>query len=228
MKKERQNKIIESKFKGIFQLDKGKKSIYFTKTEFNDAVYGEKIVNQGRELFREFAPINSKLAAVIRQGLDYFNLTEKSLVLYLGASTGTTVSHLSDIVTKGMIFAVESAPVVARDLVFLAEKRSNIAPLLADANKPEEYKDIITNVDFLYQDVAQKNQVDIFLKNLEFLKSGSLAFLAIKARSIDFAKAPEDVFATVEEKLKQRVKILQKIDISAFQKDHCMFVCKKG
>ncbi|MBD3361502.1 fibrillarin-like rRNA/tRNA 2'-O-methyltransferase [Candidatus Woesearchaeota archaeon] len=228
MRQEIRKKIVESNLNGIFELDKGKKSIYFTKNLLpGEQVYGEKLIRQGKDEFREFAPVNSKLAAAIRQGLKEFNLKENSIILYLGASTGTTVSHLSDVTKNGMIFAVESAPIVARDLVFLAEKRHNIAPILADANKPEEYKDNIVNVDFLYQDVAQKNQVQIFLKNLPFLKKGGLAFLAVKARSIDFAKKPEEVFQDVEKELKTHLTILQKIDISSFQKDHCVFVCKK-
>jgi len=221
--------IIESGFQGIFKLDKDRKAVFFTKNLLPScSVYGERLVKQGNNEFREFSPQASKLASAFRRGLSRFNLNEKSIVLYLGASTGTTVSHLSDICTKGMIFAVESAPVVARELVFLAEKRNNIAPILADANKPEDYKKNIVSADFLYQDVAQKNQVQIFLKNLEFLKKNGLAFLIIKARSIDFAKEPEQVFESVEAKIKSKVNMLQKINISSFQKGHCVFVCRKG
>ncbi|MBW2978484.1 fibrillarin-like rRNA/tRNA 2'-O-methyltransferase [Candidatus Woesearchaeota archaeon] len=222
-------KIIKSKFNGIFELNKGKKSVFFTENLLKGVqVYSEKLISQEKTEFRGFSPNDSKIASALRQGLEYLELTDTSLILYLGASTGTTVSHLSDIVTKGMIFAVESAPVVARELVFLAEKRNNIAPILADANQPEKYQDNIVKVDFLYQDVAQKNQVDIFLKNLEFLKDNCLAFLAVKARSIDFSRPKEEIFINVEEKLKKHLKILQKIDIGNFQKDHCIFVCRKG
>jgi fibrillarin-like pre-rRNA processing protein len=229
MSEKRKNKIIKSKFQGIFELDKGKKSVYFTKNLLpSQSVYSENLIRQGSEEFREFSPKSSKLAAAFRQGLEHLELKDNSLVLYLGASTGTTVSHLSDITTKGMVFAVESAPVVARELVFLAEKRKNIAPILADANQPDQYRDSILRADFLYQDVAQRNQVDIFIKNLEFIKKGCLAFLAVKARSIDSAGLPEEIFRSVGSQLKKHVKILQEIDISAFQKDHHVFVCRKG
>ena len=222
------SRINKSVFNGFFEMDDGKKSRFFTKNFVPGvSVYGEKLFKENNTEYREFAPQSSKLAAALRLDLKYFELKDSSLVLYLGSSTGTTVSHISDILIKGMVFGVDSAPVVMRELVFLAEQRKNIAPVLADASQPDQYKDLIVSVDFLYQDVAQKNQVDIFLKNLQFLKKGCLAFLVIKARSIDFSKKPEDVFSAVSEELKKHVSVLQEINISSFQKDHCMFICRK-
>ncbi len=219
---------FKSIFNGIFSLEDNKKSRFFTKNLVPGvSVYGEKFFRENSVEYREFSPLSSKLAAALRLGLKHFELKDDSLVLYLGSSTGTTVSHVSDIVTKGMVFGVDSAPVVMRELVFLAEQRKNIAPVLADASQPSQYKDLIVPVDFLYQDVAQKNQVDIFLKNLQFLKKNCLAFLVIKARSIDFSKKPEDVFSAVSAELKKHVSVLQEINISSFQKDHCMFICRK-
>ena len=105
---------------------------------------------------------------------------------------------ISDIVGEnGFIFAVEAAPRVARQLVYLTEERKNIAPLLMDANKPEQYLAFVTEVDFLYQDIAQKNQVEIFLKNLMFLKKGGYGVLCIKARSIDVTRNPSFIFKEV-------------------------------
>ena len=220
---------FKSVFNGIFRLDDNKKLRFFTKNLVPGvSVYGEKFFRDNNIEYREFSPLSSKLAAALRLGLKYFELNDNSLVLYLGSSTGTTVSHISDILTKGMVFGVDPAPVVMRELVFLAEQRKNIAPVLSDASQPEQYTDLVVPVDFLYQDVAQKNQVDIFLRNLQFLKKGCLAFLVIKARSIDFSKKPEDVFSIVSEELKKHVSVLQEINISSFQKDHCLFVCRKG
>src|SRR3989338_8406506 len=116
--------------------------------------------------YREFDPRHSKLAAAIMRGCSNVFIRKSNTVLYLGASHGYTTSFVSDMVgDDGFIFALDSAPRVVRDLVFLAQERKNIAPLLADANHPEEYLDKVSQVDILYQDIAQRNQVEIFLKN---------------------------------------------------------------
>ena len=106
-------------------------------------------------------------------------MRKDNIILYLGAASGTTVSHVSDIVgADGFIFALDFAPRVVRDLVYVCEKRKNITPLLENAHHPEEYKDRVTKVDVLYQDIAQRDQVEIFLKNIEaFLKKGGYALL---------------------------------------------------
>src|SRR3989338_5432075 len=115
-----------------------------------------------------------------------------------------------------------------RNLIFLAEQRTNIAPIIADANKPEEYIDKMCEADFLYQDVAQKNQVEIFLKNSDiFLKQSGFAMLAVKARSVDVTKQPKEIFQNVKNELEKRMKIIDFRLLEPFQKDHCMFLCKK-
>lgn len=43
-------------------------------------------------------PFRSKLAAAILGGIDKIHMVPGSKVLYLGAASGTTVSHVSDIV----------------------------------------------------------------------------------------------------------------------------------
>jgi fibrillarin-like pre-rRNA processing protein len=222
--------IKETKFKGVFELRKGRKKILLTKNLVPGvSVYGEKLVKDNDTEYREWKPGKSKLAAAIMKGIQQINLKPDTVVLYLGASTGTTASHVSDILGKGgFVFALDSAPRVVRELVFLCEQRLNMAPILADANQPDTYKDKITQVDWLYQDIAQKNQVDIFLKNIDlFLKPGRFALLAVKARSIDVTKDPSAVFDEVQKQLEKRVIIADKAVLSPYQKDHCLFVCKK-
>jgi fibrillarin-like pre-rRNA processing protein len=154
-------------------------------------------------------------------------LKDDSVVLYLGASTGTTVSHVSDIAANGMIFAVESAPRVMRELIFLAEQRSNIAPIFVDANQPQLFAKRCAKASWLYQDISQKQQAEIFLKNVAaFLSKGSYAFLAVKARSIDVRRKPDEIFAEVRAQLSAKLKIIQEIKLEPYQKDHCMFVCR--
>jgi fibrillarin-like pre-rRNA processing protein len=222
--------ISPLKFYEIFE-EKKKKRVIFTKNLVpGKQVYGEKLVREQGVEYREWNPFKSKPAAAIIKGMNQFGLKPGDKVLYLGAASGTTVSHFSDIVGEGgMIFALDFAPRVVRDLVSLCEIRKNIAPLLEDANKPESYKEkIIHPVDFLFQDIAQKNQAEIFMKNVEmFLKKGGYCHLAIKARSVDITKKPGAIFNEVKRFLRDKVEIVDYRELGPFEKDHAYFVCKK-
>lgn len=218
---------------GIYREETKKGVIFWTKNLIpGEAVYGEKLSQDG--LYRQCSIKKSKLAAALAKGLKQVPLKKGDVVLYLGASTGTTVSHISDIVDKqGLIFAVEISFFMLRRLVFLAEKRKNIAPILADANHPETYMPMICEVDFLYQDIAQKNQVEIFLKNLQFLKQGKQAILCVKAKSIDITAKPEKIYEQVrkqleKEKQENQLKIHWQKQLDPYDKDHCMFVIEKN
>ena len=213
---------------GIFVEDVGKKSLFLTKNlVVGENVYGERI---WQKEYRVIEPMQSKLGALLTKtnGKVVLDVKKESFVLYLGASTGTTVSHFSDIVgEKGGVFAVESSPRVMRDLMFLCEKRKNISPILESANHPEEYAEKIMKVDFLYQDISQKNQVEIFLKNAKlFLKKGNQCAIAIKAFSIDITRKPEEVFKECEKKLiSGGLKIFDRVILEPYHKGHCMMVC---
>ena len=54
--------------------------------------------------YRVWNPFRSKLAAAILGGVDQIHMPPGSKVLYLGAASGTTVSHVSDIV--GPVWAI--------------------------------------------------------------------------------------------------------------------------
>jgi len=97
-------------------------------------------------------------------------IKEDSKILYLGASHGVTVELLSKLVPQGYIFAVEISPFTIQKLLYLSDKRKNISPIIADANKPEVYKELITKVDLIYQDIAQKNQIEILFVPLSLIK----------------------------------------------------------
>ena len=163
------------------------------------------------------------------KGGNQIGIKDGYTVLYLGAAYGTTASHISDIVGKGgFVFAIDFAPRVMREMVFLAEERNNIAPILADANKPDEYKDVVDKVDWLYQDIAQKNQADIFLKNVDlFLKKGAYCIIALKARSVDVTKKPGEIFKRVQKQLEEKLILVDKRELSPYQLDHMLFVFKK-
>src|SRR3989338_1023377 len=193
-------------------------------------VYDEKLVTLKGVEYREWNPRKSKLAASIMKGSPNIFMRKGDVILYLGCSTGTTVSHVSDIVgDEGFIFALDFAPRVMREMVFTAEKRKNIAPLLADANKPEAYAGKVTMADVIYQDIAQRSQVEIFLKNVNlFLKKGGYCLLAVKARSIDVTKKPRVLFSDIRQRLEKELTIIDYRTLEPFQMDHCMFICKNN
>ena len=220
----------ESKFKGIYELKKGKRTILLTKNLVpGKKVYEERLFTEKGTEFREWDPKRSKLAAAILKGVTEIGIKKDYVILYLGAASGTTASHLSDIIGKdGFIFAVDFAPRVVRDLVFVCEDRKNIAPILADANRPESYLDRVSLADIVYMDIAQKNQAEIFLKNCEmFLKKKAFALLAVKARSVDVTKKPKQVFNLVKRQISEKLKIIDYKELRPYQKDHCFFVCKR-
>jgi len=188
-------------------------------------VYNERLVKAGGKEYRSWNPYRSKLAAAIKKGLKTFPFKDNA-VLYLGASTGTTVSHLSDIMRKGEIYAVELAPQAARMLMDNTEGRENVIPIHGDARKYHEYEEV-GKVDVIYQDVAQPDQDDILIDNAKmFLKKGGIAMICIKSQSIDVVAEPKAVFEKVLNKLEKHFEILEKIKIEPYDKDHLFVVLK--
>ena len=192
-------------------------------------VYNEKLIIKKGVEYRLWDPFRSKLAASIMNELDYFPFENKSKVLYLGASTGTTVSHISDIVgPSGIVFGVEHASRVARDFLDrVATHRSNIIPILQDARKPKEYFSVFGKVDIVYVDIAQPDQTQIAIDNCDmYLKKEGFFFLVIKTRSIDVTKAPSRIDDEEIEKLRDKFEVLQSIDLHPYDKDHAMVISK--
>ena len=192
-------------------------------------IYKEKLVIKKGIEYRLWDPFRSKLAAAIMNELEYFPFENKTKVLYLGASTGTTVSHISDIVgPSGIVFSVEHASRVARDFLDrVASYRSNIIPILQDARRPKEYFSVFGKVDVVYVDIAQPDQTEIALDNCEmFLKKGGYFFLVIKTRSIDVTKSPKRIIEEEIEKLKRDFDVLQSIDLHPYDKDHAIVISR--
>ncbi len=185
-------------------------------------VYDEKILNYNNKEFRSWNPYKSKLSAAIHKGLKTLDLSEKSNILYLGAATGTTVSHISDIVNKGVVYAIEKSPFSLKKLLILCNQRKNIIPIMSNANNPESYNVTVPMVDFIYQDISQRNQDEIFIKNIrKYLKSNGQAIIMIKARSINVSLKPKEVYRDVIDRLKtNNIKIIDIIDLSKYEKDH--------
>ncbi len=190
------------------------------------SIYGEPIV----EGYRLWDPFRSKLAVLLLklEGRRDIGLYPDSRVLYLGAATGTTVSHVSDILHEGIVYAVEFSPRAMRDLLRLAESRKNIVPLLANAARPELYSAIVEPVDMVYQDVAQRNQVEIASRNAaRYLKRGGTMVLMMKTRSIDVTAAPREVYAREIAGLKG-LEVLEVLDLLPFHQDHWAVLAKKA
>ena len=161
--------IHKSKIFEVYEQEGRRRQLYTINLVPGHNVYGERIVAENGIEYREWNASKSKLAASILKGSPNVGIRKDDVVLYLGSASGTTVSHVSDIVgNEGLVFAVDVAPRVMRDLIFLRYKRKNIAPILADAGRIALLKERISAVDVIYQDVAQKSQLDIFLKNVGY------------------------------------------------------------
>ncbi|MDI9623492.1 MAG: fibrillarin-like rRNA/tRNA 2'-O-methyltransferase [Methanothermobacter sp.] len=185
-------------------------------------VYGEKLFKWGGREYRVWDPYRSKLAAAIINGLKNLKIKKDSRILYLGASAGTTASHFSDMVPDGIIYCVEFSPRMMRELVKVCENRKNMIPLLKDATRPRDYLHLIEKVDFLYCDVAQPIQSQLFIENMKlFLKREGQGLLMIKARSIDVTRKPSIIFKEEEEKIKgSGFKVIERIRLEPYEKDH--------
>ncbi len=209
----------------IVELDDGSTRLATKNLTPGKRVYGERLFRFANVEYREWIPYRSKLAAAIVKGLSEIPIREGDKVLYLGAATGTTASHVSDIVgEKGRIYAVEFAPRVMREFVLVASERKNLLPLLADARKPWEYSHLVEEVDVMYVDVAQPEQATLIVDNARFfLKSGGYLFFAIKARSIDVTREPTEVYKREIETLKNGgFEIVDVVHLEPYDRDHAM------
>ncbi len=187
-------------------------------------VYNEELILRDGVEYRTWDPFRSKLAAAILKGLRDDLVRDGKKVLYLGVSTGTTASHVSDLVgPTGLVVGVEFAPRGAREFVeHVARERKNVIPFVADARDPSKYS--VARMDVVYCDIAQPDQTEIALANCErLLKKGGTLLLVVKARSIDVLKDPKHVFT--EEKLKLEragFKVHEVVELSPFEKDHAL------
>jgi len=187
-------------------------------------VYGERLIQSDGAEYREWSPNRSKLSAYLCLNGKHFPFTEESNVLYLGAASGTTASHISDVAVSGKIYCVEFSQRTFRDLVANCGNRKNMIPILGDATKPETYRFAVDNVDIVYQDVAQKGQADILADNMEHFSS-KYGMVSVKARSEDVTAPPNVIFERSCERLKERgMKILDVRSLEPYENSHSMIV----
>ena len=187
-------------------------------------VYGESLITVDNVEYRVWDPHRSKLAAAILLGVKEFGFDQSTKVLYLGAASGTTASHVSDIVVTGAVHCIEVSERSFRDLVRVCETRKNMIPILEDANRPEEYAPIIEGIELVYQDIAQRNQVDIFVRNMAAFDAGH-GVLMLKSRSVDVNRPPKEIFSEVRKALVSKaLKVRSVTNLERYSKDHACFV----
>lgn len=224
-------KVVPHKFPGIFEVqDKGKSSLATRTLVPRQSVYGERVIADGEHEYRYWTPRRSKLAAAIRRGLVQMPIQPGSRLLYLGAASGTTVSHCSDIVgPDGVVYAVEFSPRAARGLLELAQSRSNIVPIVEDARYPARYSSLVSGpIDVVYQDIAQPDQSRILRDNVKtYCSFGAWGLIAIKARSID-SVAPVDKIYSKEVATLDRLglEVTENIDLEPLERNHRFVVCR--
>jgi fibrillarin-like pre-rRNA processing protein len=191
------------------------------------SVYGEDLRDIDGSIYREWIPWRSKLAALIKKNGELPALPGP--LLYLGAAQGTTVSHISDLLPDSVVFAVEFSETAYRKLSKLALERGNIVPILADAFHPERYSAMVGKVRTLYQDVSQKDQVGMFLKNSSMLVPGGSGILMVKARSVDMARDPSAIYNEIVRTLKDAGWAPSgPIGLDPYQADHaCLMLIKR-
>ncbi|XP_052568116.1 rRNA 2'-O-methyltransferase fibrillarin-like [Peromyscus californicus insignis] len=226
------NVMVEPhRHEGVF-ICRGKEDALVTKNLVpGESVYGEKRVSisEGDDKieYRAWNPFRSKLAAAILGGVDQIHIKPGAKVLYLGAASGTTVSHVSDIVgPDGLVYAVEFSHRSGRDLINLAKKRTNIIPVIEDARHPHKYRMLIAMVDVIFADVAQPDQTRIVALNAHtFLRNGGHFVISIKANCIDSTASAEAVFASEVKKMQQEnMKPQEQLTLEPYERDHAVVV----
>jgi len=225
--------IIEPHRHGGVFIARGKEDLLVTKNLVpGESVYGEKRVSvdmpDGNKIeYRVWNPFRSKLGAGIVGGIDKIHIAPGSKVLYLGASAGTTVSHVADIVgPEGTVYAVEFSHRSGRDLINMAKKRTNVLPIIEDARHPHKYRMLVPMVDVIFADVAQPDQARIVALNAHhFLKTGGHVVVSIKANCIDSTVDAATVFAREVKKMQEeKIKPQEQLTLEPYERDHALVV----
>jgi fibrillarin-like pre-rRNA processing protein len=227
------NVKLHPTFPGIYwaTLEDGTRKLATKNLATGTSVYGERLVKFGRDEYRLWDPFRSKFAAAILKGLGTVPILPNHKVLYLGAASGTTASHISDIVgEEGHVYCVEFASRSLRELVNnVCVFRYNMSPILADARLPETYLRMVQLVDSIYCDVAQPEQARILADNADmFLSNSGWVMLAIKAQSIDVTKDPSVVYQNEIDVLESRgFRVSEVVGLEPYDKAHAMVIARK-
>ncbi len=224
---------LHDRFEGVFwvTLEDGARKLATKNLAPTISVYGETLVREGETEYRTWDAYRSKLAAAILKNLNTLPLRRGKTVLYLGSASGTTASHVSDILEdEGRVYCVEFAQRSMRELIdTVCGSRTNVYPILADARLPEAYRALVSPVDVIYSDVAQPEQAKILADNADlFLKPKGSAIIVIKSRSVDVTMEPTDVFKqeiTILEK--RNFTLVQAVRLEPYEKDHALVLLNR-
>jgi fibrillarin-like pre-rRNA processing protein len=195
-------------------------------------VYGERLIHFKGVEYRVWDAFRSKLAAAIIKGVHTVPIKAGSKVLYLGAASGTTPSHVSDIVgEQGHVYCVEFASRSLRDLVDnVCTYRLNMSPFLEDARFPEKYALFINGkVDCIYCDIAQPEQAKVLADNADvFLKPQGWVMLAVKSQSIDVTREPTEIYQQEARVLRKRgFNVKETVPLEPYDKAHAMIIAQR-
>ncbi|MGA8665179.1 MAG: fibrillarin-like rRNA/tRNA 2'-O-methyltransferase [Thermoplasmata archaeon] len=187
------------------------------------SVYGERWAYSGGRAFRSFEPARSKLsAALVREWSGPIPEVEERW-LYLGAASGTTTSHVADLVgLTGRVYAIERSLRPFGRLLSLARRWPNLYPILADAREPRAYSGLVPLAHGLYADIAQADQVEIVRSNAALYLDGPGAglLLALKTASMGRdASAPQHV-RRAEEELGRYFDLEPSVRLDPFHRGH--------
>jgi fibrillarin-like pre-rRNA processing protein len=224
---------IKEVFPSIYKLVKNDQEILVTRNLTPGITYyGEPVFEVDEVEYRSWNPTRSKLGALILKGVKNMPIKPDRMVLYLGVASGTTLSHVSDILgVEGHVWGVDFAPRSMRDLLDkVSRHRNNISPILGDARNPSSYSNLVSMVDVVFADVAQPNQGNIIVENSRhFLRKDGWLVLTIKSRSIDVREKPKNIYM-------EQIKIIEEagyyihevVEIDPFEKDHAIVLASSA
>jgi fibrillarin-like pre-rRNA processing protein len=206
------------------------RELYTRNLRPGERVYGEELILEDGVEYRHWDPWRSKLAAYLLNGATRLPYDHPRRVLYLGAAHGTTLSHLSDLLPDAQLFGIEKSAGSFGAFLALSRRRSNLFPILADAQLPERYQADVGPVDFLYQDIAQRNQADMFAENATAtLSSTGSGLLMLKVRSVTQRRPVAAVVAESRSILAQQgLRVVDQRSLAPFSRDHVTLVVARA
>jgi fibrillarin-like pre-rRNA processing protein len=219
--------VPQSEWPGV--LRRGRE-LYTRNLRPGERVYGEELIQEDGVEYRHWDPWRSKLAAYLLNGATRLPYDHPRRVLYLGAAHGTTLSHLSDLLPDAQLFGIEKSAGSFGALLALSRRRSNLFPILADAQLPERYQADVGPVNFLYQDIAQRNQASLFAENAAaMLSSSGSGLLMLKVRSVTQRLPVATVVADSRSALaRQGLRVVDQRSLAPFSRDHVALVVARA
>jgi fibrillarin-like rRNA methylase len=186
-------------------------------------VYGERWTESDGRPYRSFEPTRSKLsAAIVKEWSGPVPATGEGW-LYLGAASGTTASHVADLVgPTGRVYALERSLRPFARLLALTDRWPNLLPILGDAREPTTYGALVPPVQGVYADIAQADQVEIVLSNAAlFLEGpGARVLLALKTASMGRDATAVQHVRRAEEELAQVLDLEPSVRLDPFHRGH--------